>query len=80
MQTSIVDATDKVVQVIKSEADINPGQLYKFDQTSKPIKNPHLWSNDDPYLYKVYSQVMDGKTVTDQLFKSSGFSMVQVGL
>jgi len=59
LQTSIVDSTDKVIQVIKSEAVINPGQLYKFDQTSKPVKNPHLWSNNDPYLYKVYTQVID---------------------
>jgi beta-galactosidase len=65
LQTLIVDAEDKVIQAIKSDAQINPGQLYKFDQTSKPIKNPHLWSNEDPYLYKVYSQIIDGKTVTD---------------
>ena len=73
LQTSIADATDKVVQVIKSEAVINPGQLYKFDQTSKPIKNPHLWSNEDPYLYKVYSQVIDGKLVADVYSSPLGF-------
>jgi beta-galactosidase len=73
LQTSVTDATDKVVQVIKSEAIINPGQLYKFDQTSKPIKNPHLWSNEDPYLYKIYSQVIDGRTVADVYSSPFGF-------
>ena len=73
LQTSIADATDKVVQVIKSEAVINPGQLYKFDQISKPIKNPHLWSNEDPYLYKVYSRVIDGKLVADAYSSPLGF-------
>ncbi|MGC1392196.1 MAG: sugar-binding domain-containing protein [Bacteroidales bacterium] len=73
LQTSVVDSTDKVIQVIKSEAVINPGQLYKFDQTSKPVKNPHLWSNDDPYLYKVYTRVIDGKTVTDIYSSPLGF-------
>jgi len=73
MHTYIVDAADKVVQVIKSDALINPGQLYKFDQTSKPIKNPHLWSNDDPYLYKVYSQIIDGKAVADAYSTPLGF-------
>jgi beta-galactosidase len=71
--TSIADTSNNLVQVIKSEADINPGQLYRFDQTFKPVKNPHLWSNNDPYLYKVYSRVMDGKRVTDFYSSPLGF-------
>jgi beta-galactosidase len=71
--TTVADADDKVVQVIKSESVIEPGQVYKFDQTGKPIKNPHLWSNEDPYLYRVYSQVIDGKTVTDNYSGPLGF-------
>jgi len=71
--TTIVDSTDKVVQVIKSEAVVDPGQLYKFDQTGKTIKNPHLWSNEDPYLYKIYTQIMDGKTVADVYTSPLGF-------
>ena len=77
LQTSIADATDKVIQVIKSETVINPGQLFKFDQTSKPIKNPHLWSNDDPYLYKVYTQVIEGKTVADNYSSPLGFRWIR---
>ena len=73
LQTFIVDNADKVVQVIKSDAEINPGQLYKFDQTLKPIKNPHLWSTEDPYLYRVYSQIIDGKNVTDAYSSPLGF-------
>jgi hypothetical protein len=71
--TSITDAAEKVVQVMKAEADINPGQIYMFDQIGKPIKNPHLWSNEDPYLYKVYSRVIDGKTETDLYTSPLGF-------
>jgi hypothetical protein len=63
--TSIVDATNKTLQAIKSDAVISPGQLYKYDQTSKPIKKPHLWSNKNPYLYKVYSELIDGNEVAD---------------
>jgi hypothetical protein len=71
--TSFADADDKIIQVIKSEAEINPGQLYKFDQNSKPVKKPHLWSKDDPYLYKVYIQVIDGKEIADIYSGSFGF-------
>jgi beta-galactosidase len=71
--TSFAGDDDKIMQVIKSEAEINPGQLYKFDQNSKPVKKPHLWSKDDPYLYKVYIQVIDGKNITDNYSGSFGF-------
>ncbi|MCX6327143.1 MAG: hypothetical protein NT144_10915 [Bacteroidia bacterium] len=67
LQTSVTDASGKIVQLIKSDAVINPGQLYKFEQVTKPIKNPHLWSDKDPYLYMVCSEVIDGKEVVDFL-------------
>lgn len=73
LQTSIFDALNKIVQVINSEAVINPGQLFRFDQTAKPIRNPHLWSNEDPYLYKIYSEVIDGKVVVDTYTSPLGF-------
>lgn len=73
LQTSITDSSNNIVQVIKTEADINPGELYRFDQTFKPVKNPHLWSIDDPYNYKVLSRVMDGKTLTDDYTSTLGF-------
>jgi beta-galactosidase len=71
--TSLADSSNNIVQVMKSDAVIDPGQLYKFDQTSKPVKNPHLWSNDSPYLYKVYSRVMDDRRVADSYSSPLGF-------
>src|SRR5664279_317698 len=71
--STISDASDKTVQSLKSEAIIDPGQVYKFDLTFKSIRNPHLWFVDNPYLYKVNSQVSDGKTLTDALTSSFGF-------
>jgi len=71
--TSVADADGKIVQVIKSDAVIDPGQLYKFDQISKPVKNPNLWSNENPYMYKVHSEVRDGKKVVDNYTSPLGF-------
>jgi hypothetical protein len=79
LQTSIADATGKIIQVIKTDAAINPGQLYKFDQTGKTIKNPHLWSAKDQYLYKVYTEVIDGKEVTDNYTNPSGLRFAAAG-
>lgn len=73
LQTSLIDQSGKLVQVIKSAADIKTGELYKFDQVTKTIKSPHLWSPQDPYLYKVVSEVTDGKTTRDKLETIFGF-------
>ena len=73
LNTYIIDASGKIVEVIRSKSTINSKQLYKFDQTSKPVKSPHLWSADDPYIYKVYSEVMDGGKVTDSYTSPLGF-------
>ena len=59
LNTYILDASGKIVQVLKSKFTINPNQLYKFDQVSATIKSPHLWSNENPYLYSVISEVTD---------------------
>jgi hypothetical protein len=73
LQTTITDKNSQVVQVIRTEAVINPDQLYMFDQTSKPVKNPHLWSAEDPYLYTFVSEVFDKKDVVDSYRITSGF-------
>ena len=73
LNTYIYDASGKMIQVLKSKSTISPGQLYKFDQTSRPVKDPHLWSTNDPYLYKVYSEITDGNIVTDGYTSPLGF-------
>jgi beta-galactosidase len=73
LNTYLIEETGKEIQAIKSKFTIRTGQLYRFDQTFKPVKNPHLWSNESPYLYKVYSEVMDGSKVTDSYSSPLGF-------
>jgi hypothetical protein len=78
LQTSIIDMNNQVVQVIKTEAEINAGQLYRFNQFSKPIKNPHLWSVEDPYLYTVNSEVIDKKEVVDSCSSPLGLRWFRI--
>jgi hypothetical protein len=78
LQTTIIDRNNQVVQVIRKEAVIDPDQLYMFDQTSKPIISPHLWSTEDPYLYTILSEVTDKKDVVDSYAGTAGFRWVRV--
>jgi len=65
LKTFITDSTGKVVHSSKWEAVIDPGQLYVFDQSDKPIKNFHLWSKENQNLFKVNMEVIDVKEVAD---------------
>ena len=72
LQTSISDMNGHVIQIIKSEEAINPGQLFMFGQTSRPLKDPHLWSVEDPYMYTVQSEVTDKKDIVDNFTSTFG--------
>lgn len=73
LNTYIMDATGKIIKMVKTKATINPGQLYEFDQTFKPLKKPHLWSPESPYLYKVWSEVTVDGRITDTYSSPLGF-------
>jgi beta-galactosidase len=73
LQTTITDAAEKVIQTLKSESSIGPGEIFRFDQIFKPVKNPHLWAPETPYLYTVRSQVIDERTTVDDYTTSFGF-------
>ena len=48
-----------------------------FDANGKEVglkvKNPHLWSVEDPYIYKVRTQVLVGDKVVDEVWTTTGF-------
>jgi hypothetical protein len=63
--TTIYDATGRPLKAMKSKFTLSSGQLYQFDQTFKPLPRPHLWSPEDPYLYKITSELTDGGRIVD---------------
>lgn len=73
LQTSVYDAANKLIQQVRSVADIEPSGHKQFDQTTKPVKSPRLWKPDNPYLYKVIIEALDGKNVVDSYTTFFGF-------
>jgi beta-galactosidase len=54
---------------------LNSGQKTEFQQAIKNIKDPHLWSLDDPYLYRVVSTIYDAANnqKLDEIVNPIGF-------
>ena len=58
----IKDADGKVIKTLKKSTALTQLSIIHYQLS---IHNPHLWSPEDPYLYTVELQVMDGKTSLD---------------
>ena len=61
MHTEIKDANDKVVATYKSSEIFN----HEIEQNIA-VKNPHLWSVENPYLYTAYTKLVSNNEVLDE--------------
>ncbi len=63
--TRVVEQSSAVTAGATSEA--------RWEQMLPLVRNPHLWSPDDPYLYTIRTDVYDGSTLRDRVENSIGF-------
>jgi hypothetical protein len=75
--TTISDASGKIIQTIKTDAEIDAGQLFRFEQNSKAVKNPHLWTTTDLYIYGIESSIIKEKIVTDSYSSPKAFRFIK---
>lgn len=75
---NIYDADNGLVKSFESESyTIGAGETYNFDNTSDSITNPHLWCPDDPYMYKVKTDVYVDGAAVDQYETPLGFRWME---
>lgn len=75
--TTIYDASGRPLKSMKSKFTLSSGQLYQFDQTFKPLAKPHLWSPEDPYLYKISSELTEGGRIADSYTSPLAFRWIR---
>lgn len=75
VQNIILDADKNVVAKRTSEIEASADSPVSFDQEFNSIKDPHLWSPEDPYLYTVKTRIKDPSTgkIVDQDINPLGF-------
>lgn len=71
--TRVLDAAGTEAATLSSTVPVPAGRTVAFEQTSVPIRQPHLWSPDDPYLYTVRTELRDGERVLDRVEVPFGF-------
>jgi beta-galactosidase len=72
LSTRILDAAGQVVASDKTQARLSKGEAAEA-RRNLVLANPRLWQGrDDPYLYKVTVELLDGKRVIDQVSQPLG--------
>lgn len=72
LNTTIYDMQGKVVQSAKQPIQVLPQGRQFLEQTFH-IKNPHLWQGlEDPYLYKVETELIENGKTIDKVFQPLG--------
>jgi len=75
--TTIVDPTGAVVGTsIARRIDVAPGRTRRVIRTVE-VRNPRLWSPDDPYRYRVLSSIDDLSGTLDRVATDFGIRTIQ---
>jgi beta-galactosidase len=72
LETQIEDSEGRVIQTLNQDVTLQPNRIPEIVQTSKPISSPHLWSPDDPYLYRAVSTLYGGDRPVDRVVTPFG--------
>ena len=71
---TIVDAENNLITEKHQKVKLNANESKTIKVTLPEIKNPKLWSPDDPYLYKLQLTLRDQNgTILDQKHSNIGF-------
>lgn len=71
--STVFDESGRRVVEASSTIAVPSGGKAEFSHDVPPIANPHLWSPDDPYLYRVSTSVYSGKELRDRVDSPLGF-------
>lgn len=73
--TIVLDKDNNKIGEQSSAYTIAANKDQVFEQTLSNISSPHLWSPDDPYLYKIITRIVDAATgnTLDEVSNPLGF-------
>lgn len=75
LENRIYDVAGNVVAQTRKVIQAGPGECVAFNEKSRPVMNPSLWSPESPVLYRLETMLKDRKTgsVVDKVTQHIGF-------
>lgn len=65
-----------VVEALRTTRSVAAGETVDVTQATPPLRDPHLWSPSDPYLYEVETVVRTNGQVVDRVVEPLGIRWV----
>ncbi|MEO5589368.1 MAG: glycoside hydrolase family 2 TIM barrel-domain containing protein [Gemmatimonadaceae bacterium] len=69
----VMDASGRTVSTVTTNIQARPGATFDWNQRLPAIGKPRLWSPDDPYLYRVVTEIREAGRVRDRVENPLGF-------
>ena len=75
LRSSLVDASGKVVKTVSQKIKLPVGEDDYICTVKIPMARPHLWSDKDPYLYRLRTEIANATTheAFDEVTHAVGF-------
>ena len=77
LKHTLIDAEGKAAGSCEADGEMIAGKDSHRSKASIPVENPHLWSCDDPYLYKVVTEVFVDGALTDTYETTTGIRHIR---
>ena len=77
LKHTLIDAEGKATGSCEADGAMVAGKDSHRSKASIPVENPHLWSCDDPYLYKVVTEVFVDGELTDTYETTTGIRHIR---
>lgn len=69
----VLDSQNREVAALESTVSVPAHGEARFEQRSRRIREPRLWSPEEPNLHRVRTEVYDGRTLVDRVENPLGF-------
>ena len=77
LKHTLIDAEGKTSGSCEADGEMIAGKDSHRSKASIPVENPHLWSCEDPYLYKVVTEVFVDGALTDTYETTTGIRHIR---
>ena len=77
LKHTLIDAEGKAAGSCDADGEMIAGKDSHRSKASIPVENPHLWSCEDPYLYKVVTEVFVDGALTDTYETTTGIRHIR---
>lgn len=77
LAADIFDKADKRIESVKTEFKVDANSGKTIVLKAQPIQKPHLWSPEDPYLYRIETKILEEDVERDSVRMMIGVRWVK---